>query len=112
MILRRGNIPWIILFALMLAFVVWLLSNMAGQIFITSVIWVFVALVLFGVVTFVALRKTAEGVKDFCPKCGEDVDKGTATCPNCGHDMSDEGKEEPESGERGSDRDRDEAQVG
>ena len=88
MILRRGNIPWLILFALMLAFVVWLLSNMSGQLIAAPVIWVFVGVAVFGTVAFVVLRKTAEGVRDFCPQCGEDVDKGASKCPNCGHDMS------------------------
>jgi hypothetical protein len=110
MILRRGNIPWLILFALMFGFVVWLLSNMSGQIIGAPVIWVFVGVVLFGAVAFIALRKSAESMRDFCPECGEDVEKGAVTCPNCGHDMGAERDREKDAD--GARRDRDTAPVG
>jgi hypothetical protein len=108
MILRSRNVPWIILFVLLLGFVAWLLSKMAEQVFdSTAIAWLIVGLVLFGAAAIIAMRKTAEETRDICPECGEDMEKGATECPNCGHPMQEETREEqPANSGSGRERDR------
>jgi hypothetical protein len=107
MILRRRNVPWIILFFLLLGFVGWILSKMAEQVFDSvAIAWLIVGLVLFGAVALLALRKTAEETRDICPECGEDMEQGATECPNCGHPMQEEPQREETPARAGGDASR------
>jgi hypothetical protein len=86
MILRRGNIPYIVAFVVLFAFFGWILSKMAAQTHGRTLAYMVAAMAVSLIVLGVSARMFMARVS--CPECGKKTERARDTCKHCGADLS------------------------